>query len=139
MWRERSAGVIPFLYRRGERIYLVLRHENGGHWSFPKGHIEPGEDEKEAAIRELKEEIGQGLKWISPDFRSKIGYFFHRGGGKVRKEVIYFLGEVSGETVKLSEEHVDYNWGTYPETKELITYEEGKNLLEEAEETFNHG
>lgn len=35
--------------------------EYGGKWSFPKGHAEPGESLREAALRELWEETGVGL------------------------------------------------------------------------------
>jgi 8-oxo-dGTP pyrophosphatase MutT (NUDIX family) len=53
-----SCGVIPWrLTPGGEREYLLIQH-NAGHWSFPKGHPEAGEDDLVAARRELAEETG---------------------------------------------------------------------------------
>ena len=36
----------------------MIKHKNGGHWAFPKGHVEKKETEPETALREIKEETG---------------------------------------------------------------------------------
>jgi predicted NUDIX family NTP pyrophosphohydrolase len=60
-----SAGIL--VYRRGRSgLEVLLTHLGGpfwakkdeGAWSIPKGEIEPGEDPRDAAVRELREEIG---------------------------------------------------------------------------------
>ncbi|HSE34870.1 MAG TPA: NUDIX domain-containing protein [Candidatus Paceibacterota bacterium] len=38
------------------RILVVSQH--GDSWSLPKGHLDPGEDARTAAIREIEEESG---------------------------------------------------------------------------------
>lgn len=124
---------MPVICCRDERKYLVLNHVNGGHWGFPKGHIEQGEQEKTAAKRELEEETGLELRFLIPDFRVLSKYSFARKGNTVHKEVRYFLGKVYGNPVHLSEEHRDYNWGTYEETLDMLTYKESKEVLKEAE------
>ena len=54
---ETSYGIIAF--RKLESQWQVLLvHHNQGHWSFPKGRIEPGEPPKDCAIREFQEETG---------------------------------------------------------------------------------
>lgn len=40
----------------GNKIIVV--NANGDSWSLPKGHLDPGEDEEQAAIREIYEEAG---------------------------------------------------------------------------------
>lgn len=61
-----SAGVL--LYRmRGDGIEVFIAHHGGpyhankddGHWTIPKGLVDPGESAYDAALREFKEEIGQ--------------------------------------------------------------------------------
>ncbi|QGM97330.1 NUDIX domain-containing protein [Methylocystis parvus] len=65
---KRSAGVI--LHRRGASgTEVLLAHPGGpfwarkdaGAWSVPKGEIEEGEDAREAARREFREETGLPL------------------------------------------------------------------------------
>lgn len=58
-WRhvDRVAAVC---YRRvGQSVeFLLVRTSGGGHWTFPKGHIERGESGWAAAQREAQEEAG---------------------------------------------------------------------------------
>ena len=60
-----SAGLLMFRFHNGA-LQVFLAHPGGpffarkdeGHWTIPKGEIEPGEDLLAAAIREFAEEIG---------------------------------------------------------------------------------
>src|SRR5687768_13171291 len=108
--QEFSAGIIVF--RRGadgERRFLLLDY--GKYWDYPKGHLKKHEDEREAALRELEEETGIGEIELMDDFRHEIVYFFRPPGrALVRKTVVFFIGEVQGEKVKISHEHVGYEW-----------------------------
>ena len=53
-------GVIGILSRGP--AYLFIRRSpgiaKGGCWCFPGGHVEPGENARQAVIRELNEELG---------------------------------------------------------------------------------
>jgi predicted NUDIX family NTP pyrophosphohydrolase len=80
-----SAGLV--LYRIAEgRLEVLLAHPGGplfarkdaGHWTIPKGEIQPHEDPLAAAIRELEEETG-----IAVDPRSRfidLGSIRQKGG-----------------------------------------------------------
>jgi len=75
------------LYRiRNGQLEVLLAHPGGpffahkdeGHWTIPKGEIEPGEDYLTTALREFKEEVG-----IEIDPRSKfleLGSIRQKGG-----------------------------------------------------------
>src|SRR5919106_2780311 len=47
-------------YRRtsGQAEFLLVRTRTGQAWTFPKGHLEPGESVRQAADREAREEAG---------------------------------------------------------------------------------
>jgi len=68
MVKEKSAGIIVFRINPQEGVqYLVLYHR-GTYWNFPKGKLDPGENEKQAAVRELSEEAGIKYKinrWLA--------------------------------------------------------------------------
>ena len=60
-----SAGLLMFRFRKGQ-LEVFLAHPGGpffanrdqGHWTIPKGEIEPGEEFLNTALREFKEEVG---------------------------------------------------------------------------------
>jgi predicted NUDIX family NTP pyrophosphohydrolase len=62
---KRSAGILLFR-RSGGKLEVLLVHPGGpfwarrdaGAWSIPKGEVDPGEDERACALRELEEETG---------------------------------------------------------------------------------
>jgi 8-oxo-dGTP pyrophosphatase MutT (NUDIX family) len=132
MHTERSAGVIVFRDGPAGREYLLLRSASGGYWGFPKGRVEPDEDEVKAALRELHEEAGITVE-ILPSFREVIHYEFSRGSTLFPKEVIYFVGRARSSDVKLSGEHLDFLWTSYARTRQRLSYENAQELLDKAE------
>ena len=56
-WPRAAASAIIF---RGDEVLLIERGKGAmrGLWSFPGGHIEPGERARDAAQREVLEETG---------------------------------------------------------------------------------
>ena len=97
MKREKSCGALVYRYEGDRLMLLLLRHRHGGHWSFPKGHVEGEETEIETALREIREETGLSVS-LREGFRHTVEYYPKPG---VRKHVVYFLGELP-PTQKLS-------------------------------------
>lgn len=111
MIKERSAGAIVFR-REGNQIkYLLLHYKfKTEYWGFTKGNVEEGETELETAKREIREETGiADLNFLS-GFKEKIHYFYRRDGELVSKSVTFFLAETSSKDVKISSEHIGYEW-----------------------------
>ena len=111
MLGEKSCGAIVYLKKGSETLYLMLHYE-AGHWDFVKGNVEEGESDRETALRELKEETGIADARFLGGFREKISYFYKRQGATVYKEVVFFLMEAKNMNVKLSFEHVAFDWLT---------------------------
>jgi 8-oxo-dGTP pyrophosphatase MutT (NUDIX family) len=145
---ERSAGFVAFhapIHPPGAHAsdiasihYLLLDH--GRHWSFPKGHIEKGEDELEAAIRELREETGITGPQVIRGFRHEIHYFFrHRSRGLVRKTVTYFLARVQDRKLTLSREHVAAEFLPFERAASQVTFPSDREVLRQAHAHLANG
>lgn len=134
MARERAAGYILFRERSGRREYLIIRNRQGGHWGFPKGHLEPGEDELAAARREVAEEVGIRRLVPVPGFRRAISYRFFRKGDLVDKEATFFLGRAEEEGRSAPGEVGEMCWLPFPAALARITHEEQRELLRQAEQ-----
>lgn len=130
---EFSAGVIVYREQGAQRVYLLL-HYPGGHWDFPKGHLENSESERQAAERELTEETGIVDINIHPDFQDVMIYYFKRQGRLIKKTVTFFLGWTSDSTVKISHEHQGYLWLDYESCLKKITFENARAMLRRAEQ-----
>jgi len=131
MKKEKSAGAIIFFESRGKREYLILNYL-GGHWSFAKGHIEINEDPVKTTLREVKEETSLDIK-IIPGFQRITTYSFKHKGEIVIKEVIFYLAKSKNQKVILSEEHKGYVWLPFKQAFYLLTYQDDKNNLKDAE------
>jgi len=133
---ERSAGFVLFrVTSEGVREYLLLDY--GRHWDFPKGHLEKGEDDFTAAVRELREETGITDARTVPDFRHEITYFFRdRRKGLIRKTVVFFLGQTwaSDADVVMSHEHEGFMFVPFDAAIRQTTYANARQVLRLAEE-----
>jgi 8-oxo-dGTP pyrophosphatase MutT (NUDIX family) len=126
MLKEKSCGALVCRAVPGGIKILVLRHKLGGHWSFPKGHVEPGETERQTATREVKEETGLEVILLD-NFRELVSYSPKPG---VSKDVVYFLGKTEQEeTVMQPEEVSEIRWVDMAAAHEFLTYYNDKQLL----------
>lgn len=129
-----AAGLIIFRRVSKEVQYLLLQASYGDfHWSPPKGHVDPGENERQAALRETEEEAGITVDQLLlyEDFRTELHYEVR---GKP-KTVIYWLSELKNPNfkVKLSDEHKDLKWLNLKEALDIARYEDMKQALMKAD------
>jgi 8-oxo-dGTP pyrophosphatase MutT (NUDIX family) len=102
-------------------------------WSLPKGHLEQGETEQEAAVREVQEETG-----ISGRVLGKLGtidFWFVAEGRRVHKTVHhYLLLAVDPENgLELSDADVEVSevaWVPMAELHDRLAYADERRLLE---------
>lgn len=129
---ETSCGVVAFRKENGIREYLLLRYPSG-HWDFPKGHIEKGENKRETALRELEEETGiRDFKFVE-NFEHAISYTYDKNGKYSHKQVVFFLGETKEKNIKLSFEHKGFIWLPYDEAVRKVTFVNARKILGAAE------
>ncbi len=121
MKQEKSCGAIVI---DNDKV-LVVKH-NAGHISFPKGHVEEGETERETAIREVKEETGIDIE-VDTNYRYTTSYCPKEG---VMKDVIFFLGKVIGGEPKPQEKEVsEVKFIPFDEAENSFTHEDTKEIF----------
>ncbi|XP_060898220.1 bis(5'-nucleosyl)-tetraphosphatase [asymmetrical] [Labrus mixtus] len=114
--------------------YLLLQTSYGKHhWTPPKGHVDPGEDDLTTALRETKEEAGLGAEHLQviEGFVQELRY---EVGGRP-KEVLYWLAELKdpGTALTLSDEHQDYRWSRLEDACTLAGYKDLQDTLRAAQ------
>ncbi|XP_042562431.1 bis(5'-nucleosyl)-tetraphosphatase [asymmetrical] isoform X2 [Clupea harengus] len=120
--------------------YLLLQTSYGEHhWTPPKGHVDPGEDDLTTALRETREEAGLGEEHlrIANNFLKELRYQV-RGKDKT---VLYWLAELRDPamSVTLSEEHQDHRWAHLEEACKLASYKDLQETLREAQHFLETG
>ncbi len=129
---EKSCGVIPYRIRERGLEYLALFQSGSSTWSFPKGHMEYGEDEVATARREVAEEIGVEMD-ITTDFRCEIFYSVHNKRSK--KKVVLFAVPFDGE-IKLRDGEIGAaKWLRRGDVQKLFRHKELRGIFNRLERT----
>jgi 8-oxo-dGTP pyrophosphatase MutT (NUDIX family) len=118
--RRLAAGAVVFRRTdRGVRLLVLRAYRN---WDFPKGMVEPGESELDAAKRECAEETG--LADLDFPFGDAHKDTLAYAGGKVAR---YFLAETGEAQVTLPvspelgrPEHHEWRWVSFEEAEDLL-------------------
>lgn len=103
-----------FVYLEQDNKILLLQEDGRfirGLWSFPGGHLEPGESFIEGATREALEESGYQIKIVKEiyhDIIPRIEYSGNPAGGLV--EVVIFKGQIIGGQMQIDNEALDLKW-----------------------------
>lgn len=129
MVTETSAGAVVF--HRGEKIEYLLLLAN--FWGFPKGHVEAGESERDAALREIREEAGLDVTLLD-GFRELDEYSYRRRDANIHKIAIFFLAQAPHRDSKISWEHKEMAWLSFEEALKRLTYRNGQEILRKANE-----
>ena len=134
---ERSAGAVIFRKEGKNVLYLLLHYPSSAkapkeYWDFPKGHIEKGEKIEETIKREVREETGLDDIRLVEDFKEWIKYFFKFKGKNIFKIVTFLLAETKTKEVKVSFEHLGYEWLSYEKALEKLTFKNAKEILKKA-------
>lgn len=121
---DAAYGVIPVKKKEGVWYFLLVKHIIGP-WGFPGGHRHIGENEIEAARRELWEETGINECFIKTDKKYIADFFFNREEQRVNKKNAYFLGfPEEGQEINIPaefrDEIVEGAWFTAEEIKNKI-------------------
>lgn len=126
--KEYSAGAILYTYINNDVHYLLIKdfHNN---WGFPKGHLENDETYIEAALREIKEEVGIDADIIS-DYNKELVYIMPNG---IEKHSLYYIGKYANQVPsKQLEEVQEIKLLKYDDAYSLLTFDNMKEVLMDA-------
>lgn len=123
---EKSCGALVYRRTKGQIELLLIKNRYGGHWSFPKGHVEGSETERQTALREVKEETGLDIL-LQSGFRHMVEYFPEPN---IKKRVVYFLGEAQSSAVKMQEEEISrIIWTEIHKAYHMVSFKNDKHLI----------
>jgi 8-oxo-dGTP diphosphatase len=120
----RAAGGIV---RRDGEVLLVHRPKYDD-WTFPKGKVDEGESDEDAALREVEEETGLRCS-IGAELASS-SYTDSRGRPKV---VRYWLMRPEGGRFEPTSEVDEIAWLTLRTAERRLSYERDRELLRSLE------
>ena len=125
---EMSAGAVLYTIIDNKINYLISLdfHNN---WGFPKGHLEQGETSVDAAIREIKEEVGIDAT-LDTNFKKELIYVMPNG---IEKHSIYYIGRFMDQipSKQLSEVQ-DIKILPYEKALDTLSFKNMKDVLVQA-------
>lgn len=137
MKKELCSGIIPISRMMNEIRLLLVQHRKGLYWGFPKGHvINPEEDLKIAALRELKEETNIEVLHFLEIEPLQEQYTFYRGEIEVFKTVWYYFAETKTAFSLELEEILDAKWVKLQELLLFASYPSSLALLKQARDVL---
>src|SRR3954453_21560160 len=118
----RAAGGVVWR-RAGDTVAIAVVHRpRYDDWSLPKGKLDPGESWQDAALREVREEIG--LRCTLGEELASAAYDVAAG----RKVVRYWLMAPESGAFEPNDEVDEVRWLSPEEAQRLLSYEHDRVL-----------
>ena len=122
--REFSAGGV--VVKDGQVLLVRVRNLKGEMiWTFPKGHVEPGETEAEAGVRETQEETG-----VTGELLGAVGAPLEYDWDGKRYRVQYFLIRATSESPASDGRTIA--WMPFDDAVKRLSFDDTGRLLREA-------
>jgi 8-oxo-dGTP pyrophosphatase MutT (NUDIX family) len=126
---ERSAGGVVLRSIGGVTHALLIR-DPYKKWGLPKGHLEPGESSREAAVREVGEETGLSDIFLGPQLAT-IDWYFRADDVVIHKFCsFYLMGSEAGDPIPCLDEGItECVWVSLDEAEKQISYDNARAVM----------
>ncbi len=130
---EKLGGAVVYRKEK-DKIFLALVHDIFGYWTLSKGQLEQGEDVKEGASREVKEELGISHLKIEKEVGANEYIAYDPEKGQIKKGVAYFLASTSDKELRLGKSGGldDARWFESDEINSLKIYDDLRPIINKA-------
>jgi ADP-ribose pyrophosphatase YjhB (NUDIX family) len=118
----------------GKNGMVVVTNQDGVVWSLPKGRLEPNEDARTAAGREIAEETGitqlEFIKNLGSYSRFKIGKDGKGEEKSIKKTITLFLYKTNQEELKPTDPaHPEARWVSPGKVASMLTHQKDKDFF----------
>ncbi len=133
--RPYRLGVGVALLNEADMVFVGRRIDQTAEaWQMPQGGIDPGEDPRQTALRELEEEIGvppartaiiaESRDWLSYDLPPEIADKVWKGKYRGQKQKWYLCRLIGDESaINIATAHPEFDawkWARFSELPDLI-------------------
>jgi ADP-ribose pyrophosphatase YjhB (NUDIX family) len=126
-----SGGIVFRRNKKTRQLEILLIQDAKNRWTIPKGHVEPNEEPRKTAEREIQEETGlkemKVMNWLG-----KVNFRYRRNHTLVLMTMHIYLVEGKGDTDNLKPEDwlTDIKWLPANDAVDKIAYDDiGKLML----------
>jgi len=120
-----AGGVIWRREANGDLEVLLIHRPKYDDWTLPKGKLDDGESDEDAALREVEEETGfqvaLGDELPSTDYHDRYGR---------PKHVRYWVMHVTGGGFAPNKEVDEVRWLPVEEAKDALSYSRDREVLD---------
>lgn len=139
---QTSAGGVAFRQQGEQTEVALILVGPRVRWQLPKGAVNAGETNEQAAQREVREEAGIETELLG--LLDRIEYWFYalQGGQKVRihKFVYFFLMRFcAGDVGEHDHEVIEARWVEIEQAIDLLAFESEKDVLRKARARIQTG
>jgi 8-oxo-dGTP pyrophosphatase MutT (NUDIX family) len=145
LWRRRShptpaepellvragGGVVRRRSKNGRTQYALVHRPRYDDWSLPKGKVDPGETDQEAALREVEEETGVRAT-LGPELDATR---YRDSKGRLKQVRYWLLEPANGNVPKFqpNNEIDEVRWCSAADAGKLLNHEHDRKLIRDAE------
>jgi 8-oxo-dGTP pyrophosphatase MutT (NUDIX family) len=132
-----SAGGVAFRINEGKTEVAIVAMKPSRRWQLPKGIVDAGESEEQAALREVREEAGIECELLEKIETIEYWYFGEKKGERVRYHKfvhLFLLKYLAGETADHDNEIDEARFVSVDEAIEMLAFKSEQETVKKASE-----